>query len=348
MIGVDYCPNGVKDCPCPGTCGEVSVYPDLLPLDLIYSLENEVWGKAKTAAQIDATDYPPTEWVINDFIPEGVTLLAGSPKIGKSVLSTDIAYAVASGKPALGTFNITNPGPVLLIALDDTSEARFKRRLREVAGTDTIPSNLVVQTHPIGRGTKAETALRVRLTNHPDTRLVIVDTLAHIKADRSGSDIYAEDVKSMQMFNRLSDAFPGVSFLIVSHTRKGEVDDPVEAITGSHGVSGSADHLLTLTGKRHSRNRVLYLSSRDVEDCRFALAFHGERLFVTSNDPDDPTLHMSQDQARIYRALAEFPDGAGAQDLQAALPDIQHIGTRLGQMAKAGDIVKTNRGAYRV
>lgn len=52
------------------------------------------------------------------LIPEGVTILGGKPKIGKSWLALDMCLAVAAGRTCLGD-TVPIEGDVLYAALED-------------------------------------------------------------------------------------------------------------------------------------------------------------------------------------------------------------------------------------
>ena len=55
-----------------------------------------------TLPELLARQLPPIQWAIPDILPEGLTLLAGKPKLGKSWLALAMALAVAAGGVALG------------------------------------------------------------------------------------------------------------------------------------------------------------------------------------------------------------------------------------------------------
>jgi RecA-family ATPase len=61
-------------------------------------------------------------------VDEGVTLLAGAPKLGKSWLMLNVAVAVASGGKAFGSIDVEQ-GAVLYLAVDDNGR-RLQKRLR--------------------------------------------------------------------------------------------------------------------------------------------------------------------------------------------------------------------------
>jgi AAA domain-containing protein len=44
----------------------------------------------------------PVRWIVEGLLPEGVCLLVGKPKTGKSLCALNLAQCVAHGLPALG------------------------------------------------------------------------------------------------------------------------------------------------------------------------------------------------------------------------------------------------------
>ena len=80
-----------------------------------------------TAADLQHQEFPPVQYCVPDLIPEGLTLLAGKPKIGKSWLALDICIAVASGRYCLGERK-PDTGDVLYAALED-NKRRLQRRV---------------------------------------------------------------------------------------------------------------------------------------------------------------------------------------------------------------------------
>lgn len=70
------------------------------------------------AAQLQSKAFQPVRWVVPDVIPEGLTIIAGKPKLGKSWLVLDIALAAAQGGWTLGDRHCIQ-GDVLYAALED-------------------------------------------------------------------------------------------------------------------------------------------------------------------------------------------------------------------------------------
>jgi RecA-family ATPase len=67
-----------------------------------------------------AIDFKPPRWAVPGLLPEGLTIIAGNPKAGKSWLVLDFCVAVASGGNALGNI-ACEPGDVLYLALGTPS-----------------------------------------------------------------------------------------------------------------------------------------------------------------------------------------------------------------------------------
>ena len=55
------------------------------------------------ADTLQSTAYEPVSFVVDDLLPQGLHLLAGAPKIGKSWLALWLCLCAAQGKP-LWTF----------------------------------------------------------------------------------------------------------------------------------------------------------------------------------------------------------------------------------------------------
>ena len=87
-------------------------------------------------------DFPPLEYVIPGYVVEGLTVLAGKPKLGKSWWAYDASIAVATGGKAMGSIDCEQ-GDVLYLALED-NRRRVKDRLltlcpaRKLLGTPVI------------------------------------------------------------------------------------------------------------------------------------------------------------------------------------------------------------------
>ena len=114
------------------------------------SLVNDALPKIKTTNAVDLmnTDFEDLRFAVPDIIPEGLTILAGPPKIGKSFLCLNIAMAVAAGGVALGSINIKDSQNVLYCGIED-SPRRLKSRMAMLDPDGHIPKRLHFLTQGI-------------------------------------------------------------------------------------------------------------------------------------------------------------------------------------------------------
>ena len=77
--------------------------------------------------------FAPVIWAVDGFLPAGLSILAGGPKVGKSILALHLSVGVAIGGCVLGKIFVQQ-GDVLYLALEDT-----QRRLQErINGSDIL------------------------------------------------------------------------------------------------------------------------------------------------------------------------------------------------------------------
>jgi DNA-binding transcriptional ArsR family regulator len=298
---------------------------------------------AWTAADLMATDFPPPRWAVPGLICEGVTLLTGPPKVGKSWLSLGLAVAVASGTEAMGKVRVQQ-GPVLYLALEDTAR-RLKSRLGKVLGDATPPKGLTFMTEcaPFPAGA-AEVGLW--LDEHPDARLVIVDVLAKVRgATAPGADPYQADYAAITRFKNLADRY-GVAFLIVHHVRKMASEDFLAEVSGTFGLVGAADATVSLKRGRGQADGVLHVTGRDVDEAEYAAAFDPERGAWLMLDGPAEAHNLGDLRHRIRAHLEANPGSSPKQVAEAIDASYGNVRVHLARMLEDGQVVSPVRGRY--
>jgi AAA domain len=92
-----------------------------------------------SADKLAAMDLPPVKYIVQGYIAEGLTVLAGRPKVGKSWMALGLALAVASPDGyAFGSIP-AEPGDVLYLALED-NKRRLKQRLNQMLPSGSVPA----------------------------------------------------------------------------------------------------------------------------------------------------------------------------------------------------------------
>ena len=214
-----------------------------------------------TAEQLQRAPYSPVPFLVDELIPEGLHILAGAPKIGKSWLALWLCLCVSQGQP-LWNFAVTQ-GEVLYLSLED-SYRRIQSRLFDL--TEDAPSALhfAIMADTLKHG--LEQQIEQFLTEHPATKLVVIDTLQRVRSAGGDSNLYANDYQDVGLLKQLADKHH-IAILLIHHLRKLHDDDPMNMISGSTGLSGAADSAFVLQKNARSANAAsLHCTGRDIPD----------------------------------------------------------------------------------
>lgn len=247
------------------------------------------------------TVLPPIRFVISQLLPQGLYVLAGAPKVGKSWLSLWLCLQVAKGKPAWEF--PTTQGDVLYLCLED-SYSRIQNRLLDI--TDDAPPNLFFATMSEKLHSGLEQQIERFLTSHPDTALIVIDTLQRIRGGVNDANPYASDYRDLGILKELADKHR-IAILLIHHLRKMNDDDPMNMISGTTGISGATDTNFVLRkSKRNSNSATLYCTGRDIEYRELSLEFDGtEHVWKLREDSVEQT---TQPQDELVFFLSEFLD----------------------------------------
>ena len=157
--------------------------------------------------------YEPLSFLVEDLLPQGLHLLAGAPKIGKSWLALWLCLRVSQGQP-LWSF-ATKPCKVLYLCLEDSFQ-RIQSRLLDL--TEDAPSTLhfAVMSEQLHSGLVGQ--IEQFLREHPATGLVVIDTLQRIRAAGNESNPYASDYRDIGVLKALADQHR-IAVLLIHHLR---------------------------------------------------------------------------------------------------------------------------------
>jgi hypothetical protein len=263
-----------------------------------------------TFADLAKQKLPAQRWVVEGLIPDGLTMLAGPPKVGKSWFTLNLSVAVAEGGKVLGTYEARR-GSVLHLALEDNAR-RFQERLRRMLDGKAAPGAAYffnewrkVEDHGL-------TALRSKLDQIRDTRLVVIDTLAMMrKRMTKGGLLYLDDYDAIRPFKDIADEY-GVGVLLVHHTRKAAADDPLDQVSGSTGLAGAADTVLVLRKDYRQEETpvvTLHVRGRDVEEQQLALEMDQKTMVWRSLGQADAH-RMGEERKQIVDLLVRRGEAA--------------------------------------
>jgi hypothetical protein len=219
-----------------------------------------------TLAEIDKLEMKPLRWAIRKILPEGVALVAGPPKIGKSILMLQKGLAVACGS-RLWDVKPEHQGHVLYIAYEDNNR-RMQKRARQLMGGKPLPKRFHVDYAWPRMDAGGIEDLDNWLKVHPKMRLVIIDTLAQFRSLTTKSrTAYDYDYAVGQAMVPLATKYH-VAIVLVHHTAKGHREDVLESINSTNGLPGGVDTVMVLSRERGCEDGALFVTGRDIEEER--------------------------------------------------------------------------------
>ena len=287
--------------------------------------------------------FPPVKWAVDGFLPAGLSILAGGPKIGKSILALHLAVGVAIGGCVLGKINVMK-GSVLYLALEDT-ERRLQDRINysDILTPHDDLSKLTLITDSPRQHLGGLDYIEWWLQQNDDARLVIIDTFQMFRKQLSGKgSMYAEDYDAVSRIKSSADNF-NVAVLLLHHLKKGLEGDWLSEISGSQGISGAADTIFSLKRERNSNMGTLHRTGRDVEEKDFIMKLDG---FGWQLIGEAEEFTMPEWKSQILNFLKDNPSVTLMQLSDAYGLNISTAKMNLSRLVKEGLIRKTGYGTY--
>ena len=241
---------------------------------------------------LQRTKYKPIQWIVRNLLPEGLTIVAGKAKLGKSWLAQSISLAVAAGAPALGYFE-SNTGAVLSLSLEDTPR-RYQHRMNLLLKNSDPPENAFLSVE-WPRLPKGLDDLKRWLDAQRNPRLIVLDTLAKLKPTsmgyRSGT-LYDRDYSDIEQLQRLAAEYQ-IGILAITHKNKSETEDDYDSVTGSAAMTGVADSIWIFNRKsRGTPQSKLNISGRDIADITYTLSWDSTAAswyYLPEENPESST-----------------------------------------------------------
>ena len=203
--------------------------------ELMLSLDPS-YLKTISMSELYDTVYESKPPLIDGLLYLGTYIFAGSPKLGKSFLMAQLAYHISTGTP-LWNYPVRK-GAVLYLALEDDYR-RLQERLYRMFGTEST-KNLFFSITAGQLGNRLDEQLTRFMKEHPDMKLIIIDTLQKVREVGGDSYSYANDYQIIAILKSFADVH-GICLLLVHHTRKQTADYKFDMISGTSGLLGAAD-----------------------------------------------------------------------------------------------------------
>jgi len=266
--------------PAPDDSEKVSTVSSVSTVSTVSSVSTLIINPLETISAIELSlkDIPPLKYIINGFLPYGLSLLCAPSKYGKSWLALNAALSAAYGEPFLN-FTTEKRG-VLYLALED-GHRRLKKRMNMILKGRKPPEGLDIAIKSAAiRGGLAE-QINAYLNEKPATGLIIIDVLQKVRPpETKNGNIYAADYSTVNAIKTIADE-RDIAILVIHHTRKmKDAEDPYNMISGTTGLMGAADTIILIQKKtRDSKEAILSITGRDVESCDYEITFDAEKSF---------------------------------------------------------------------
>ena len=247
--------------------------------DLVPTRLNQFRPEGRLANGLLDQVFPPVEWVIQDLMPIGFTVMGGAPKVGKSFVALDAAMNVALGGEFLHTQRCEQ-GSVLYLSLDNDAEWRLQMRLRHLQVQYGVSlADLDIEFHcdfPTGEAGIQGIAEWCAEKREDGKRplLVVADTIGKAEPNFDGTNArgessnggYQGSTQNLSKWSRLA-LEQRVGILGIHHIRKSGDDDWTNRFIGSQGIVATATTLMMLDPEQRGADKgTLHVTSRDAGD----------------------------------------------------------------------------------
>lgn len=305
---------------------------ELSDAELYLAKRAEVIGKIAlpkvwTTAELLETDFPPVRFVIPGILPAGLSILAGSPKIGKSWFALQLATALSVGGAVLGTVRVEKQ-ETAYFALED-GPRRIRSRIEKIGALPDRETLRII--HDLPRKTDPLDFLDAWMAAYPGTKVIIIDTLARLFPAGFDTNKYSDSYELIAALKTFADRFD-IAVIVVHHTRKNPSEgDWTQGINGSVGFSGAADSLVMLRRGRGEAGAVLSVTGRDIPESELALSF--DPAVGTWTLLGDATEYSQNSERReileVLRGAGELKTGEIAKELGKEVSAVSHILRRM-------------------
>src|SRR5262245_21767530 len=268
------------------------------------------------AEALSTMTFAPIKYVVPGVIVEGLTLLAGKPKIGKSWLVLHAALAVARGGFTLGDLHCIE-GDVLYCALED-NQRRLQSRLTKLCGLP--PWNLkrldfYTELPRLANGGLA--ILEGWIKSKPQPRIIVIDVLAMVRPTKTKEQTnYEADYAAVLQLRELASKY-GIAIIAICHLRKMDSDDAFDTVSGTLGLTGAPDTVLVLKRDASSGTIILHGRGRDLEEIEKAMVFDsGSCQWRITGEAS--TVRMTTERTSVLKAISDSKEPLSPADVAAA------------------------------
>lgn len=300
-------------------------------------------GQIVTGYELYNAEYPDPTFLFEGLLANGLTILAGRPKSGKSWLTLQIAVCAAGKVPFLGRFPIEQAARVLYCALEEPKH-RTNRRLRKLLTKNDISlQNIGFLYHLRSLADGGADELHEHLVKRP-SELVVIDTLLAIAGNSGRRDVMRAEYAEVNLLRQLALSHKN-AFVLVAHTRKMGAEAGLDMVAGTSGITAACDAVWTLR-KQNTGNSILEMTGREMEELTLALKLDTGDPFGWQLIGEGSQVALSEQRQEILELLkgegALLPKTIATMLRKNAVTVRRH----LQNLSGGGEVVKGADGKY--
>ncbi len=266
---------------------------------------------------------PPIIYPIDNMIPEGYTVISAPFKYGKSWYALEMCLAVASGEPFLG--QKTTKGSTVYLALEDCDKFAQERLNIALCGAEAPEGFYYIYNKVPSLDDGFIEYLNQLYEKVADLKLIVIDVLAIVEYQtKRGESAYKCDYRTGTALKQWADTHNTAVIAITHTTKMIHPNDVFMNTTGTNGVTGSADAIITIAKeKRTDKDAVLAITGRRVREKYFRVRLKGGYLWETDGEVDPETMQADVSQRDQEQRLEDYR----SNEIREAVIAIANTGT---------------------
>lgn len=160
--------------------------------------------------------FPPNEWLIQGLIPKnGITCISGQPKVGKSIVTLNLAICLAKGEKFLNHFDLEGSN-ILYISKDEPPSLTQDRLIKMVNNKELDIPITFITDNSLYFDTDENIQKVKEIITSREIKVIIIDSFRRIfKGDENSSQIINE---VQQRLKQLQET--GVTIIFIHHHGK--------------------------------------------------------------------------------------------------------------------------------
>lgn len=308
------------------------------------------------AVQLSKQKVSKQQWIVDDIIPTGLTLISSRPKSGKGYLAQNVANAVANGTKLFGVYETIQSG-IYYITFEESSDLLISRMKQigninknlEYPKIEQPTSDGKSKTHPYFRHLDMGGLddLKKVIEQRRDIKLIILDTLTRAFSSAvSNSYDFKNDYNTIAELQQLANYYD-VAIVAIHHSRKAASDNPIDEVLGTTGFTAAPDRIIVLKKLKDMGAVRFFATGRKGKEMRIDIQLDGD---TGKWEITEYTVDLTPEQMKVFdciKASSETVIRTSEIANEVKMKD-QSVSRILKVLVKHGLIESPKYGSYKV